>query len=122
MRYALCGFICLELKGGDNMLNRIIGNFKDGLARIRWFATVFSERFKIEIAVIKLMYRSDEMEKRRQERFRTIGERIYESKGNPEKNVFRDKVIVEAMEDIEKMEKDIEELKEKTSEIHGMGV
>jgi hypothetical protein len=112
----------LELKGGDNMLNRIIGNFKDGLARIRWFATVFSERFKIEIAVIKLMYRSDEMEKRRQERFRTIGERIYESKGNPEKNVFRDKVIVEAMEDIEKMEKDIEELKEKTSEIHGMGV
>jgi hypothetical protein len=122
MRYAPCGFICLELKGGDNMLNRIIGNFKDGLARIRWFATVFSERFKIEIAVIKLMYRSDEMEKRRQERFRTIGERIYESKGNPEKNVFRDKVIVEAMEDIEKMEKDIEELKEKTSEIHGMGI
>ncbi len=104
------------------MLKRVMENFKDGLARIRWFATVFSERFRIEMAVIKLMYRSDEMEKKRQELFRTIGERIYESKGNPEKNIFRDKVIGEAMEKIEKMEKDIEELKEKASEIHGMGI
>ncbi|MEJ2697345.1 MAG: hypothetical protein P8013_11930 [Candidatus Sulfobium sp.] len=104
------------------MLKRIIGNFRDGLSRIRWFAHVFSERVKIEIAVIKLLYRSDEMEKRRQELFRTIGERIYEVKGNHEKNVFRDKVIVEAMEDIEKMEKNIEELKERVSEIHGVGV
>lgn len=102
------------------MLKRIIGNFKDGLARIRWFASVFAERFRIEIAVIKLMYRSDEMERRRQELFRTIGERIYEVKGNPEKNVFRDKVIVDAMEDIEKMDKDMEELKEKASEIHSV--
>ncbi len=104
------------------MLKRVMENFKDGLARIRWFATVFSERFRIEIAIIKLMYRSDEMEKKRQELFRTIGERIYESRGNPEKNVLRDKVIVEAMENLEKMEKDIEELKAKVSEIHGMGV
>ncbi|MEJ2684521.1 MAG: hypothetical protein P8Z71_09020 [Candidatus Sulfobium sp.] len=104
------------------MLKRIMEDFRGGLSRIRWFAVVFSERFKIEIAIIKLMYRSDEMEKRRQELFRTIGERIYEVRGNTEKNVFRDKVIVDAMEDIEKMEKEIEELKERVSEIHGVGV
>jgi seryl-tRNA synthetase len=112
----------LTRERGGSMLKRIIENFKDGLSRIRWFATVFSERFKIEMAVIKLMYRSDEMEKKRQELFRTIGERIYEIKGNTEKNVFRDKVIVEAMEDIERMEKDIEELKEKVAEIHSVSV
>lgn len=107
---------------GGNMLKKIIENFKDGLSRIRWFAAVFSERVKIEIAVIKLLYRSDEMEKKRQELFRTIGERVYETKDNPEKNAFRDKVIVDAIDGIEKMEKDIEELQEKVSEIHGMGV
>lgn len=104
------------------MLKRIIENFRDGLARIKWFAAVFSERVRIELAVIKLLYRSDEMEKTRQKLLKTIGERIYEVKGNPEKNVFRDKVIVEALEDIEKMEKDIEELKERVSEIHSTGV
>jgi RNA processing factor Prp31 len=104
------------------MLKRIIENFKNGLSRIKWFATVFAERFRIEMAVIKIMYRSDEMEKKRQELFRTIGERIYEIKGNTEKNVFKDKVIVEAMEDIEKMDKDIEELKEKVAEIHSVSV
>lgn len=104
------------------MLKVIIQSFKDGISRIKWFAVVFSERFKIEIAIIKLMYRSDEMERRRQELFRTIGERVYEVRGNTEKNIFRDKVVVDAMADIEKMEKDIEDLKERASEIHGVGV
>lgn len=104
------------------MLKGIIQNFKDGISRIRWFAAVFSERVKIEIAVIKLMYRSDEMERRRQELFRTIGERVYEVRGNKEKNVYRDKIVVEAVEDIETMEKDIEDLKERASEIHGVGI
>jgi len=104
------------------MLKGIIQNFRDGISRIRWFAAVFSERVKIEIAVIKLMYRSDEMERRRQELFRTIGERVYEVRGNKEKNVYRDKIVVEAVEDIETMEKDIEDLKERASEIHGVGI
>ena len=104
------------------MLKGIIENFKNGLSRIKWFATVFSERVKIEVAVIKLMYRSDEMDRRRQELFRTIGERVYDVRGNKEKNIFRDKIVVEAMEGIENMEKDIEDLKARASEIHGVGV
>jgi hypothetical protein len=104
-----------------SMLKRILDNFRDGLSRIRWFAGVFSERVRIELAVIKLMYRSDEMEKRRQELFRIIGERVYEVKGNPEKNIFKDKAVVDAMEDIERMEKDIQDLRDRVSEIHGVG-
>lgn len=104
------------------MLRRIIDTFKDGLAKIKWFAVVFSERVRIEIAIIKLMARSNELERKRRDLFIAIGERVYEVKDNPEKNIFRDKVVVEAMEDIEKMEKNIEELKEKVSEIHSMGV
>jgi seryl-tRNA synthetase len=99
------------------MLKRLKEDFARGAQRIRWFATVFSERLKIEIAVIKLLYQSDEMDKKKDELFKSIGRRVYESRTNPDKNIFRDSEVVEALEEIEKIEKNIIELRKKISEI-----
>ncbi len=43
------------------MLKKVYENFRKGIEKLKWFATLFSERMNIEIAVFKLLYQSDEM-------------------------------------------------------------
>ncbi|MEW6107637.1 MAG: hypothetical protein AB1632_00495 [Nitrospirota bacterium] len=99
------------------MLKKAQENFKKGIEKIKWFSALFSERIKIEIAVIRLLYQSDEMDKKREKLLKTIGERIVELKDHPDKNIFKDKVIADAVSEAEKLQKNIDELKQKASEI-----
>lgn len=99
------------------MLKKIYDNFKKGIEKIKWFATLFSERVDIEIAVFRLLYKSDEMAKKRDEHLKTIGERVVALKEYGEKNIFRDSVVAEALDAIEKIDRNIEDLRHKASEI-----
>ena len=99
------------------MFKNVYENFKKGIEKIKWFSTLFSERMNIEIAIIKLLYQSDEMSKKRDVLLKAIGERVVELKGHTEKNVFRDSDIAGALEEIEKIDKNINDLKYKASEI-----
>lgn len=99
------------------MFQKLRENFKEGLYRLKWVAIVLSERLKIEIAVIRLLYQSDEMEKSREELLKTIGLRVYELNGNPDKNILRDRTVLAALDEIKKIEKNIDELKQKVSEM-----
>ena len=98
-------------------MRKIIDDFREGLERLRWFATVFAERLKIEMAVFRLLYESDRISKRRQELLQRIGERIMELKDHAEKNVLKDSVVAEAVAEISRLEKSIDDLKVKISEI-----
>lgn len=104
------------------MLQRLRENFRKGLNKVRWFAAVLSERLKIEIAVIELLYQSDEMEKKKEELLKTIGRRVYELKGNLDKNILKDRMVLEALEEIDTIEKNIDELKLKVSEMSSVRV
>lgn len=99
------------------MLKNVYGNLKNGIGKIKWFAALFSERMNIEIAIFKLLYQSDEMTKKREVLLKTIGERVVELKGHSEKNIFRDSDIAGALEEIEKIDQSINDLKDKASEI-----
>jgi seryl-tRNA synthetase len=103
------------------MFEKLRESFSRGIERIKWFSTVFSERLKIEIAIVTLLYQSDEMHKKREELYRDIGRRVYELRGNSEKNIFKDRVAAEAIEVIEKLEKGLDELNRKVSEVSGAG-
>ena len=98
-------------------MKNVYGNFKNGIGKIKWFATLFSERINIEIAIFKLLYQSDEMAKKREALLKIIGERVIELKGHSEKNIFRDSDIAGALEEIEKLDKNINDLKGKASDI-----
>ena len=71
----------------------------------------------IEIAIFKLLYQSDEMARNRKTLLTTIGERVVELKGQSEKSIFRDSVVVEALVKIEQIDKHINELRHKAGEI-----
>jgi len=98
-------------------MKKIIEDFREGIGRIRWFSTLFAERLKIEIAVFKLLYESDKMDKTRDELLKKIGERVVELKDQTEKNILRDSVVTEAIAEIGKIDKNMEETKNKVSEI-----
>src|SRR3990172_565022 len=99
------------------MLKKLKDDFGRGIERVKWFSSVFSDRLKIEITIMKLLYKSDKMEKKKVELLRMIGTRVYELRGHFDKNMLRDRTILEAIGGIEKIEKDMEELRQKVSEI-----
>jgi hypothetical protein len=99
------------------MLKRLKGNFESGVERIKWFSSLFSDRIKIEYSVIRLLHQSEQMEKKKDELMRTIGNRVYELKGYSEGHILKDGIISEALSEIEKIDKEIESTKKKASEI-----
>ena len=99
------------------MWKRIKNNFDSGIERIKWFSSILSERMKIEFSVIKLVSDRDKKEKERAEKLRLIGERVFELREQHDKNVLKDKVIAGSINEIEKLDSEIEDIKKKVSEI-----
>ena len=99
------------------MWKRIKNNFDSGIERIKWFSSILSERMKIEFSVIKLVSDRDKKEKERAEKLRLIGERVFELKEQHDKNILKDKVIADSINEIEKLDSEIEDINKKVSEI-----
>lgn len=99
------------------MLKGLKENFTNGINKIKWLSNLFAERLQIEMAVFKLLYRSEEKNKAKDDLLKTIGKRIIELKDQSEEDLSADKVITEAIIQIEQLEKDINTLKDKASEI-----
>jgi seryl-tRNA synthetase len=98
-------------------MKKIFEDFRKGIEKVRWFAKLFAERLKIEIAIFRLLYDSDKMKKTREELLKKIGERVMDLRGQYDKNILRDTVIAEALSEIEKLEKSMNETRAKVSDI-----
>ena len=99
------------------MLKRLKNNFEGGVEKLKWFSSMFSDRIKVELSVFKLLYRSEEMEKEKDALLKTIGQRAYEMKAGPDRNILKDSVIADAMQQIELLNSEIESTQKKASEI-----
>jgi len=98
------------------MYTRIKQDIETGLEKFRWFATLFSERVRIEISVFRLLYQSEEMKRRRNELLRQIGEEVYALRGK-DKNIYANKDIAAALREIEQLEPEIQSTIDQASEI-----
>ena len=101
------------------MWTRIKSNLESGTEKLKWFSSMFSERLKIELSVMKLLYESDCLEKKKDDIMKTIGKRIWELKGQPERNILKDTIIMDALGEIEQINSDIDAAKNKASDISG---
>ena len=99
------------------MWKKLKENFDRGIEKIKWFSMLLSDRIKIEFSVMKLLYQSEQMKKKKEELMKTIGERIYELKGHPDRYVLKDRVIADALDELDKINTEIESTKKKASEI-----
>ncbi|MDA8083655.1 MAG: hypothetical protein M0024_08370 [Nitrospiraceae bacterium] len=103
------------------MFRRLRTDFLRGVEKVQWFSRVFSERLNIEIAVIKLLYRSDEVERKKNELLALIGNRVYELKDASERNPLRDRTIVDALAGIEDLDREMVELGKKIEDLSRSG-
>lgn len=101
-------------------MKNILDDFRKGLESVRWFATVAAERMKIEMAIFRLLYETDRMAKTRAELLKKIGERVIEMKNSRDKNILKDPAVAEAVAEIDKLDKSIDDLKTKAAEIGGV--
>lgn len=98
------------------MLETIKKDFEEAIERIKWFASLLSERVRVEIMVFKLLYKSEELKKRKDELLKKIGEEVYELR-EKEKNIYANKKVMDAIKELETLEPEIKETVERASEI-----
>ncbi|MBS1113742.1 MAG: hypothetical protein H6Q92_1505 [Nitrospirae bacterium] len=99
------------------MLKKIKDSFDSGVDKIKWFSSLLSDRVKVEVSVMKLLYQSDQMGKRKEDVLRTIGRRVHELKEYPDRQILKDTVISDALAEIEQITSEIEQTRKKASEI-----
>jgi seryl-tRNA synthetase len=98
------------------MYSRIKNDLEDGIDKIRWFARLLSERVKIELAVFRLTYQSEELKKKRNTLLKSIGEEVYLMRKS-EKGIHANREILDALREIESLDPKIKETDDKVSEI-----
>lgn len=104
------------------MWQRIKNNFENGIKKIKWFSSLLSNRLNIEISVFRLLYQSEQLSERKEELLKQIGKRIYELKNENEKQILKDKIILESLKEIEDINSKIESTIKKASEISNIEV
>jgi len=95
------------------MLAKIKKSFDEGVKRAKWLAIFLAERTRLETSMARLLYESSKLEDKIDELYREIGKRVLELKDKGEKAVLKDVIIIQTMEEIEKVKKQIEEYKGK---------
>ena len=97
------------------MLSRVKKDFESGLKKVKWFATLLSERVRIEIAIFKLLYKTEELKEKRDKLLRQIGEEVYEMRDKG-KNIYSSKEVLDAIKSLESIEPEIRETLERASD------
>lgn len=98
------------------MFSSIKKDIDEALRKIQWFSSLLSERLRIEIALFKLLYKSEELKKRRDELLRRIGEEAYQARGK-DKNIYTNAAVVSAVRELELLEPEIRETLDQAAEI-----
>jgi hypothetical protein len=101
------------------MLAKVKNSFAEGLVTLRWFASVLGERLKAEAAVIRLLWESHAVERKRDELMRRLGERVFELRKVEGVNIYQDRKSIETLKEVEGLESEIKGLRKRASELGG---
>lgn len=99
------------------MIVRLKRSFDAGVEKVRWFSSLISERLKVEVAIVKLLWESNDLEKNRAALKRSIGERVFELRGRQDVNLLKDTKIRQALAELERLETELKDIESKVSEI-----
>ena len=100
------------------MIERIRKNFNSGIASVRWLAQFLAERTKTETSIYKLRYESSRLEERIDDLYKDVGKRILELKEKEKKEVFKDFIIQQTIDEIKTLRKEMEGYRDKEEEVN----
>jgi seryl-tRNA synthetase len=101
------------------MYTQLKNDLEEGLNKIKWFAGLLSERVRIELTVFRLLYRAEELKKKRDVLLKKIGEEVYQMH-NTEKGLHPSTDVVNIIKEIEALEPQIKQAVDKAAEISRM--
>jgi len=102
------------------MWRKLRENFDSGIEKIKWFSMLLSDRIKIEYSVMRLLYQSEQMQKKKDELMKTIGQRVYELKEYSDRSLLKDRIVTDALDELDKINSAIESTRQKASEISSL--
>ncbi len=98
------------------MLSRVKENFRAGIRKFRWFAELVNARLKVEMAYFKVMGDAEKLKRERDKLAALIGEKVFEERDRL--SFFgKDQQTKELLARMEVLGQEIEELREKASQI-----
>lgn len=100
------------------MIDTIKKDFIQGIKTIKFWATILSERVKIEINVIRIVGEINKLIEKRDELLKSIGQEICES-SLTEINKENEKII-SLMRKVKELDTEIEDKKKKLSDLEEM--
>ena len=74
------------------MIKKLKENFENGVEKIKWFASLLSDRLKIELSVMEMKEHAD-------------------------RQVLKDSVILDTVGEVEKIDQELEQTRKKAQEI-----
>ncbi len=100
------------------MIERIRKNFTEGKAGVRWLAQFLAERSRAETSLFKLRYESSKLGSRVDELYKEVGKRILDLKEKEENDVFKDFIVLQTMDEIKVLRKEMQDFREKEAEVN----
>ena len=99
------------------MLRKLSLNITSGIEKIKWFFSIIAERVKIEIAVVRLLGKSEQYEKEKQNILIAIGERVVDLRDSKTVSVHDDAVIRESLKELDNLEEKLTVLRQEAHDI-----
>jgi len=99
-----------------DMYSRLKSDLDEGVNKVKLFARLLSERLRIEIAVLRLLHRSEDLKKKRDSLLQKIGEETYRMHKNAG-GIHPGQEMLEAIKEIDGLEAEIKDTADKVSEI-----
>ncbi len=100
------------------MIEKVRKSFSAGVGSLKWLASFLAERSRAETSIFKLRYESSRLQNRADELYGDIGRRVLELKEKEEKEVFKDFIIQQTMDEIKSLNKEIEGYREKEEDVN----
>lgn len=90
--------------------DKIRKNAEEGIESIKRGAAFVAERARIEASLARINLEIGKIEKRIQSLYQKTGERIYILTVRKDRNIFKDRELTEALEEITKLKEDLNKL------------
>ena len=98
------------------MLDKIKLSFDNGIEKLKWFSNTLNARLGVEIAMMKLMREARELELRKTELLKAVGERVFELRTrHPE--YLQDDTIRRTVSELDGVDRELNEIKQRASDL-----
>ncbi len=102
------------------MWTRIRESFDNGTKQLQWYASLLSDRVRVELTIFKLYGALEKLERKKGVIMKSLGEEVVNLSTQPVTDVYEQKAIKEAIREIQDLDRQIDEIKKEASDVSSL--